>query len=271
MSFFLEKNESFKFKEIDRQFSAFLTHQDKLPICRICFNERKEKLLEKAVLTKRLGQHSIYSLDGSIMVANHSYFAVVNTSFDGIDVYLPAAKVYPERQIAFLILQAYRFIVAHHGHLQIHSAVVTCKGEGVAFCGLSGAGKSTQAHLWEEYKGAEALNLDQPCIIFEDGAPLISGTPWSGKEDCYKTEAVPLRAVIFVEQSPCNELERMSPAVAFSTLYLNNYLLPVSKELDARHKGAIEALVKSVPVYTLKCTVSENAVNTVYNELFADK
>ena len=60
-------------------------------------------------------------------------------------MYLPKESKYPNRQVSFLILQAYRYALCHFGHFQMHSTVVMINGDGVAFCGLSGAGKSTIA------------------------------------------------------------------------------------------------------------------------------
>lgn len=170
----------------------------------------------------------------------------------------------------FLLLNAYRYVLVHNGHFQIHSAAVTKDGYGVAFCGVPGAGKSTQAHLWEEYLGAQALNLDQPVILFDEDAVLVSGSPWSGKEDCYKSDVVPLKAIVFVEQANENTISTLSRAEAYSLLFLNNFMVPIKEEIEEKHKEAVLKIVKSVSCYRLRCTISEEAVNVAYAEIFKD-
>jgi hypothetical protein len=115
---------------------------------------------------------------------------------------------------------------------------------------------------------ARAINLDQPCILFKDDKVLASGSPWSGKEDCYKSDVVPLKAIFFVEQAKENKVEKLSRAESFSLLFLNNFLIPTSKDMEEKHKKAVERLILNVPVYRLKCDISEEAVLTAYNAAF---
>jgi hypothetical protein len=126
-------------------------------------------------------------------------------------------------------------------------------------------------HLWEEYLGAEALNLDQPCIFFEDDGVYVSGSPWSGKEDCYKNKRVPLKAIFFVEQAPENSAQKLSVAESFSHLYLNNYLVPFDGEMEKKHQNAVIKLASNVPVYRLKCTISKEAVEAAHKVVFNNK
>ena len=113
--------------------------------------------------------------------------------------------------------------------------------------------------------------MDQPIILFEKDTVLVSGSPWSGKEDCYKNKQVPLKAIFFVEKSQNNTIKKLSIAESFSYLYLNNYLLPVNEEIDNKHKDAILRLASSVPVYQLECTISKEAVEVAYNTIFCSE
>jgi hypothetical protein len=225
MSFILKGTDDFDLDEIKEHFLPFSKREDMLPQCTITFFDRPKDILQGKSPYKKVEGHSFYILEEVVMVANATSFALLRNNFREMEVYLPKGSKYPNRQVAFLILQAYRYALCHFGHFQMHSTVVKFGGEGVAFCGLSGAGKSTQAHLWEEHLNAEALNLDQPCILFKDDKVHISGSPWSGKEDCYKTDAVPLKAIFFIEQAKENLAEKLSKAESFSLLYLNNFYI----------------------------------------------
>ena len=253
------------------QFEPFMTSGDEFLFCTINFMERTKESLKNRKLIKKVGDHYFHQLDDNIVVANATSFVLIKNNFSEMDVFLPPNGFFVETQLAFLLLQGYRYILAHHSHFQMHSAVVIHDGCGIAFCGLPGAGKSTQAHLWEEHLGAEALNLDQPCIFFKDDEVYISGSPWSGKEDCYKNKQVPLKAIFFVEQAPENSVQKMSVAESFSHLYLNNYLVPFDGEMEKKHQNTVIKLASKVPVYRLKCTVSKEAVEVAHNIVFNNK
>lgn len=268
MSFILKGIDEFDLAEINENFSPFTKGEDKLPLCTVRFFDRPKDLLNGRTRFKKAGDHSFYILEEGVMVANATSFALLRKNFREMDVYIPKKGKYPNRQLAFLMLQAYRYALCYFGHFQMHATVVTINGEAVAFCGLSGAGKSTQAHLWAEHLGAQALNLDQPVILFKDEKVLASGSPWSGKEDCYKTDVAPLKAVFFIEQAKENSVSKMSKAEGFSLLYLNNFLIPTSDDIEEKHKKAVEKLVLNVPIYRLRCDISKEAVMTAYNAVF---
>ena len=271
MSFRLEQTEGFALNEIKRQFAPFETQMDKLPFCRIRFFDRTVDVIRRGTRIAKLGEHAFYTTDRGVMVANATCFAEVVEDHTGIDVFLPKNGKVPERQLSFLILQAYRYILCHAGQFQMHSAVVTCEGKAVAFCGIPGAGKSTQAHLWEQHRNAKALNLDQPAVLFEEGGVTVSGSPWSGKEDCYLPDTAPLAAIFFVEQAPENRVVPMTAGETFAHLLPNNYLYPVSPEYAALHQAAVMKVAQRVPAYRLRCTVSSDAVEAAYQAVFQEK
>lgn len=162
-----------------------------------------------------------------------------------------------------LMMRAYQYTALHAGGLLIHAAAVTHQGSGILFCGVPGAGKSTQARLWESTFDAETINNDQPCIVYEGEKAYVSGSPWSGKEPCYKNLCVPVKAIVFVEKSPENRIAPILPAEAYSLLYLNEYVIPVQPETEAAYKTAITRLLQAVPVYRQFCTMTEDAPNTL--------
>ena len=62
----------------------------------------------------------------------------------------------------------------------IHSSAIELDGNGILFSAPSGTGKSTQANLWREHKGAVVLNGDRPALRTLDGSVYVYGTLWSG-------------------------------------------------------------------------------------------
>ncbi|MDO4748164.1 MAG: hypothetical protein Q4A12_03200 [Eubacteriales bacterium] len=260
----------YKFLKSEAHFIPFTKGDDMLPFCRVNFYHKSDNITQGRIRLKEVGDFCFYEHEDGIMLSDGSSFAVVHSDFATIDMHLPYQWGFAEHQVMFLLLNAYRYVLVHNGHFQIHSAVVTKDGYGVAFCGLPGAGKSTQAHLWEEHLDAQALNLDQPVILFENDEVLVSGSPWSGKEDCYKSDTAPLKAIVFVQQAKENSIQSMSKAEAYSLLFLNNFMVPVKDEIEEKHKEAVLKIVTKVPCYKLCCTISKEAVEVAYDMIFKD-
>lgn len=91
-----------------------------------------------------------------------------------------------------------------HGVVSLHAAAISHRGQGVLFLGESGTGKSTHARLWCRHIAAtELLNDDSPFIRLQPaGAPLVYGSPWSGKSPCYRPLRLPIAAIVRLEQGP---------------------------------------------------------------------
>lgn len=270
MCLVLEDKHGFDLPSIKARFSLFGEKTD-LPKCDISFEKPVAGQAVMGNFLDRLGDFRFYcGMTSEIIVSDSISVAVVETADRLIHIYLPSKPVYNEMKLSFLMLQAYRYILAHDGQFQMHSAVVVKNGVGIAFCGLPGAGKSTQAHLWMEHLDAEPLNLDQPIVLFDEKQVMISGSPWSGKEDCYKTDIVPLKAIFFVEKAEENFVTRLSVAEGFSHLYLHNYLVPVNSEIEDKHFQAVQKVATNVPIYRLNCTISKQAVDVAYQAVFED-
>lgn len=209
--------------------------------------------------------------DGAIIWDNGDILVWIHDSFCRMDVLLKEPMQHSERLHA-LMMRAYQYTALLGGGLLMHSAAIAYEGQGILFCGVPGAGKSTQARLWEQVYGAEAINNDQPCIVYRDGCAYVSGTPWSGKEPCYKNLCVPSRAIVLVEKSLSERIEPVSAAQAYGLLRLHEYIVPIQPELEALYDAAVEQLVRSVPVYRQYCTKTEAAPQTLHRFLnFTEK
>lgn len=66
----------------------------------------------------------------------------------------------------------------------LHSSSLAWRGQGVAFSANSGTGKSTHTGLWKQVFGdeVEIINDDKPAIWFDEGQPMLCGTPGAAKQ-----------------------------------------------------------------------------------------
>ena len=175
---------------------------------------------------------------------------------------------YNIRDIAVPLNQSFRYRITYCRGIMMHASAVICNGKAILFTGVSGAGKSTQARLWNEYAGAAVLNFDQVLIFPKKDPMVVCGTPWAGKENLYVPGKYPLGAIVLVEKAGNNKVTELSKGEAFSRIYLNNYLYPLNEEIENRYCDSISRLVAEIPVYGLKCTVTGEPVMCLYRKLF---
>lgn len=144
----------------------------------------------------------------------------------------------------------------------IHSSFISVNGKAVLFSAPCGVGKSTQAALWEKYRGAEIINGDKAGILVENGV-YACGVPFCGTSGICKSKTFPLGAIVLLSQSPENSIRQLSGAEALQGLMSNIYLDFVVPYERLKCTDLIIKLVSEVPVFSLSCTPDEDAVKTL--------
>lgn len=164
--------------------------------------------------------------------------------------------------------ELFRYFILKHDGLVLHSSCIRYKNSGIAFSAPSGTGKSTHTGLWKKYFPEEVtvLNDDSPVIRFDGVVPGLYGTPWSGKTEINTNQGAPLEAIVILEQNAGNSIKKLSADEALFEI-LQEVTRPVFPEFMNLTLSAVEKLLLQVPVYRLKCNISEEAVMTVKNEL----
>ncbi len=150
----------------------------------------------------------------------------------------------------------------------LHSSAVCVEGEGFAFTGPCGAGKSTHSALWRRYFGEKAIpvNDDKPVIRIIDGNVYICGTPFSGKHDINTNIIVPLKGICVLNQAKENSIVRLKPFEAIG------FLMEQTLRCDEPDKMAsllslFDTTLQLTPVYRLSCNISFEAVELSYKTL----
>ena len=255
---------------IEGQFAPFLKEDGKLPFFSVCFYPLRDADIAHLSVIEAIGDYTYYKdIQNDYWISFCGSFVKLNKFFDRADVYM-SDKVQEDGsyEASYLLMQAYMYRLVSTGNFMIHSAAAVYKDNGILFCGLSGAGKSTQANLWKEYLHCSILNYDKPCVINDNGTIYAHGSPWSGKEKLIKNEYVPLKAIVYVVQAEQNSVRKLRPAEAMSHIFLHNYVYPLTEKTEKQYLAAIQAVAEKVDIYELSCDISENAVETLYNEIF---
>ena len=127
-------------------------------------------------------------------------------------------------------------------------------GRAYAFTAESGTGKSTQVANWlKNVEGCDLVNDDNPIIRVIDGAPVLFGSPWSGKTACYRNIKVPLGAVLKIQRDSTNHVEPLDPVNAFATLLSACSSIRSDEKVYNNTCGIVSRLIPMVTMATLHC------------------
>lgn len=154
------------------------------------------------------------------------------------------------------------FMLPQYRRIMMHASIVRYRGEGILFTGPSGIGKSTQAALWENYRGAEILNGDRAILQVEEKT-LAWGSPYAGSSCIYRNESSQVRAIVLLEQGERNEIRLIGGKEKVVSLYPRFLLMSLEKELLEKQLELLEEIVRKIPVYQLRCRPDESAVEAL--------
>ena len=164
-------------------------------------------------------------------------------------------------QVNTSLMIQYTFATAGLDTLLLHASVTRYKGRGNLFFGVSGTGKSTHSRLWHEFvPGSDLMNDDNPILRFENGELSVYGSPWSGKTACYRNVVAPVRALVRLEQSPVNRIERLQPLQAYASVIAAVSTIRWNHDVMSLLVPTIERVAMNIPCFLLKCRPDEEAV-----------
>ena len=161
-------------------------------------------------------------------------------------------------------------LLLHVQTLIFHASYIVTGGRAILFTAPSQTGKSTQAGLWQKFRGACVVNGDKAAVTLR-GRPLAHGVPFSGTSGICENVSAPLAAIVVLSQAPDNTIRRLGPSQAAAARCPNLFAdQAVSEEWALALQGLLD-LVASVPVYALACTPDERAVEALERAMDADR
>lgn len=154
-------------------------------------------------------------------------------------------------------------LVAQNSGVIFHSSFVEYNEKGILFTAPSGTGKSTQADLWQKYRGAGIINGDRCAIRVTEGGIVACGTPFAGSSNICLKKTLPLAAVVYLKQAPQNCICRLTGAEAFCRIWEGCSVNTWDKADVAAVSATVQQIIGAVPVFELACTPDEMAVKTL--------
>lgn len=158
-------------------------------------------------------------------------------------------------------------VLIAHKCIILHASYVNYQGKAILFTAPSGTGKSTQAALWEKYKGAEIVNGDRVIIREGENGFEACGIPVCGSSDICLERTLPVAAIVYLQQGAENEIQPMRFAERVKRLISETTISFFDHDFVEQ---ALEILQKTgayVPCYYYSCTKDEDAVIKLYDIL----
>ena len=170
-------------------------------------------------------------------------------------------------EVVFLSLLALERQLAGRSCLILHCAYIEYQGKAMLFSAPSGTGKTTQAGLWEQYRGSRTVNGDKALLEYNGTAWTANGWPVCGTSEVCENKTLPVGCIVMLSQAKANQAWRMRPAESFTSLYGQITMNRWDREGLVQNLDLLERLTGSVPVYHLACDISEDAVKTLEQEM----
>lgn len=170
----------------------------------------------------------------------------------------------------FTSLLALERRMIEHNSLILHCAYMVYQGKAILFSAPSGTGKSTQAELWERYRGSMTINGDRALLRKINGIWTACAWPVCGSSGICKSGDFPIHAIVMLKQGETNDVKRLSPIQAFTQLYAQVTINRWNRAFVQRAMELMENLIDTVPVYQLTCNITEDAVSCLEHVLFPE-
>lgn len=149
--------------------------------------------------------------------------------------------------------------------LLLHGSLVDWCGNGIAFTGFSGVGKTTQAELWQKYEKAEIINGDKVFIRDKGREVYAYGLPWHGSSDYCLDKSVPLKGIVALRQGAENKITRLNSIQCMEYFMPHIFLPNWDKNSLSFALKTLDSIIEKVPVWLLECRPDEEAVKLTKN------
>lgn len=150
----------------------------------------------------------------------------------------------------------------------IHASAISYNNQAILFSAPSGTGKSTQAELWiKNIENSIYINDDKPVLSIEKEKIIVWGNPWSGKTINNNNLRIPLKAIVYLEQSKTNEVIFLNDFEKVKYTMMN---LGISSKIEDNEFiiAFCNELLSRANVYLFRCNMTNNAPMELIKTIF---
>ena len=149
----------------------------------------------------------------------------------------------------------------------LHASYIVRDGRALLFSAPSGTGKSTQADLWNTYRGCEIVNSDRVIISREKGQFFANGAFISGSSGICRNVTVPLGNIVLLEQASRCAVKSLSVPKRLERLLCESSFDRYDPLQYVKMLDLVSDILNKIPVICYGCTKGLEAVEMLENYL----
>jgi len=161
-------------------------------------------------------------------------------------------------------------IIHRYQGMLIHSSSVILDGEGMLFCGISAAGKTTLSRLWQKRAGVTVLSDDRVIVRKEGKEYFVYGTPWPGEGKMASSQKAPLKKIIFLFKDNENTLIPLGKKEPLRQIVTLCFPALWDRESIGFAMEFCGALLEDIPSFRFGFVPDESAVEFMENKFTYD-
>lgn len=154
-------------------------------------------------------------------------------------------------------------MIAQNQGFVFHCSFIDNGGKAILFTAPSETGKSTQAELWKQHRGAQIINGDRAAVRLYDGVLLAEGIPFAGSSKYCKNRSLPIEAIVYLGQASRTTIRKLQGYEAFAKIW-EGICVNTWDKTDMEYVSAVvQKAATEIPVFHLTCTPDESAVTAL--------
>jgi hypothetical protein len=194
--------------------------------------------------------------------------AIFNPDFSDGEVFIHPHLFQPGRPVdplwGPLDELLYGNLLARGRGVEVHACgLIDPQGQGRLFVGVSTAGKTTMARLWEKISGVTVLSDDRIILRKKGDKIWMYGTPWHGEGGQSVAASVPVTGIYFLKKSAQNGLALLKEHDTVSRFFTCSFLPLYSREAVDFTLGFLGEIAQKVPCFELSVVPDKAVVDFV--------
>jgi hypothetical protein len=151
-------------------------------------------------------------------------------------------------------------LLAQNNSFILHCSYIERNGKAILFTAPSETGKSTQADLWNQLRGAKIINGDRAAIRIVDGQIYAEGIPFAGSSQYCENRSLPIDAIVYLGQALQTTIRKTEGYQAFMKIWEGVSVNSWDKKDVEQVSQVVSEVVQEIPIFHLTCTPDESAV-----------
>lgn len=158
-------------------------------------------------------------------------------------------------------------LALHHDCIGLHGVTLLCGDEILILSAPSGTGKTTLAHLLEEYREAIVINGDFALLSCSGNGVFFEPTPFCGSSGRCLNHRVRIDRVVFLSQSLVNQWDEAKGREAMINLMSNVFIPSWDADISQTLKRNIISCVSHIGVNDFSFAPTKEAAEMFFDKL----